>query len=289
MVSKYKSPSGGKLILESYDRLLESWNVEKVETDIDTTFGKTHIAAAGDPSNPPLILFHGVGDDLALMWIYNAKALSEHFRIYAVDTIGGPGKSEPNEEYFKAYDQIRWIGELLDALKIERAYFAGVSNGAYLTMHYSIKRPERVIRAVCISGAGGGSMLRMLAFVPAALFPTERNIKKLLKKLCGPNNASLMDSPEIMRHWECLLKYFNTRSMMQQKVVRFGDEELKTLSGRALFLLGEADGLLRLPGDLEKLERNHIGYKVIKNAGHAVNHQQPGIVNKEIAGFLLKA
>jgi pimeloyl-ACP methyl ester carboxylesterase len=223
------------------------------------------------------------------MWIYNARALSEHFRIYAVDTIGGPGKSEPNAEYFKAYDQIRWIDELLDALKIERTYAAGVSNGAYLTTHYFIKRPERVIRAVCMSGAGGGSMLRMLAFVPAALFPTERNIKKLLKKLCGPNTAGLTDNAEILRHWEYLLKYFNTRSMMYQKTVRFKDEELKTLSGRALFLIGESDGLIKLPGDLEKLERNHIGYKVIKNAGHALNHQQPELINREIVDFLLKA
>lgn len=289
MVNKYKSPSGGKLILESYERLLEAWDVEKEEMDITTSFGKTHAVAAGSPSNPPLVLFHGVGDDLALMWVYNAKALAERFRIYAVDTMGGPGKSEPNDEYFKSYDQKIWIDELLDALRLDRTHMAGVSNGAYLTAYYAVKRPERVLKCVCISGAGGGSMLRMLTFVPAALFPSEKNMNKLMRKLCGPNSGALLDNAEIMRHWTYLLKYFNTKSMMKQKMVRFSEEDYKALQGRVLFLLGEADGLLRLPGDLEKLERNKLAYKVIKDAGHAVNHQQPERVRREIAEFLLEA
>ena len=289
MISKYKSPLGGKLILESYERLLDAWDVEKSETDIATTFGKTHVVAAGSPSNPPLVLFHGVGDDLALMWLYNAKALAERFRIYAVDTMGGPGKSEPNSEYFKSYDQGTWIDELLDALKLQRAYMAGVSNGAYLTVYYAVKRPERVIKCVCMSGMGRGSMLRMLAFVPVALFPSEKNINKLMRKLCGPNSGTLLDNAEIMLHWTYLLKHSNPRAMMSQKMVRFSDEDYKTLQGKALFLVGESDGLLRLPGDLENLERNNLAYKVIKDAGHAVNHQQPERINHEIVQFLLEA
>lgn len=83
--------------------------------DIDTTYGTTHVIACGNEDNPPLVLFHGVGDDSALMWNYNAKFLSEHYRIYAVDTIGGPGKSVPS-----------------------------VSHGGYLAQLYALHRLERV-------------------------------------------------------------------------------------------------------------------------------------------------
>lgn len=289
MISRYKSLQGGKLIQESYEILLKAWNVEKEEMDIPTSFGTTHVVAAGSPSKPPLVLFHGVGDDLALMWLYNAKALTENFRIYAIDTMGGPGKSEPNEEFFKSYDQIKWIDELLDAMKIDKTYVAGVSNGAYLTIHYAISKPERVIKCVCMAGAGSGSMLRMLVFVPAALFPTEKNVRKLMLKLCGPNSSALLDNAELMSHWTYLLKFFNNRTMMYQKMVKFSDEDYQKLQGRILFLVGESDGLSRLPRDLEKLQRTKLAYKVIKNAGHAVNHQQADLVNREIRDFLLKA
>ena len=289
MVNRYKTPEGGKLILETYDRLLDAWGIEKKELDVDTSFGKTHIVAAGAPDNPPLLLFHGVGDDTALMWLYNAAALSADFRIYAVDTMGGPGKSEPNELYFKNFSQTGWIDEILNALKLDKACIAGVSNGAYLTMRYTSKRPEKVIKAVCMAGgAGGGSMLRMLKFVPAALFPTQGNIKRLMKKLCGPNTGKLLQNDLIMKHWEYLLKYFNTRSMMYQKMTRITEDDLSVLKDKTLFLLGEADGLSNLSKTVEKLEKNNLRYKVVKDAGHALNHQQPDIINTEMADFLLK-
>ena len=66
------------------------------------------------------------------MWIYNAQELSRHFHLYAIDTLGGPGKSVPNGNYNKEFDDIRWIDETLDRLSNGKAFFAGVSHGGYL-------------------------------------------------------------------------------------------------------------------------------------------------------------
>lgn len=63
-----------------------------------------------------MILFHGVGDDSALMWVYNAKRLGERYKLYAIDTMGGPGKSVPNENYNKDFDDIKCIDEVLNGL-----------------------------------------------------------------------------------------------------------------------------------------------------------------------------
>lgn len=109
-------------------------------------YSVTHVIECGDKGKAPLILFHGVGDDAALMWVYNARELDEHFHIYAVDTIGGPGKSVPGEGYDASFDDVTWIDELPEQLRLDRVYMAGVSNGAYLTQLYMIRRPERVIR-----------------------------------------------------------------------------------------------------------------------------------------------
>ena len=83
----HKSEKAKALIYDTNDRLLSRWNVEKEERDVPGTYGTTRVIICGDDCNPPLVLYHGVGDDSALMWLYNTEALSKHFRIYAVDTI----------------------------------------------------------------------------------------------------------------------------------------------------------------------------------------------------------
>ena len=128
----FKSEKAKNRIISTYDQLLNLWNVNKVEKEIITTYGTTNVIICGDENNPPLVLFHGVGDNSALMWLYNAEALSHYFRIFAIDTIGGPGKTQPNKNYNKDFDAVKWIDEILAGLMLDKVNMAGVSMGAYL-------------------------------------------------------------------------------------------------------------------------------------------------------------
>ena len=118
----YKNVQAQKRIWETYDQLLSLWNVDTVELDVATTYGTTHVILCGEQGNPPLVLFHGVGDDSALMWLYNAEVLSHNFKLYAIDTIGGPGKSRPNENYNKGFSDVQWIDEVLAELTLLIGY-----------------------------------------------------------------------------------------------------------------------------------------------------------------------
>ena len=151
-MKKYRSEKSGQAILATYDRLLSSWQCGTKERDVETEYGTTHVIECGTEDTPALVLFHGVGDDSALMWIYNAPELEKHFHLYAIDTMGGPGKSVPNGNYNREFDDVRWIDGVLDALDIEKAFFAGVSMGGYLVQVYTLMRPERVMKAISISG-----------------------------------------------------------------------------------------------------------------------------------------
>lgn len=111
-------PNVRQLLIDTYDMLLNSWDTEFEEKDIETRYGLTHVIIAGNCLNPPLLLFHGTADNSAMMWIYNVKELSKYFHIIAVDTIRGSGKSEPIEEYNKNFNQVNWIDDILNALEI---------------------------------------------------------------------------------------------------------------------------------------------------------------------------
>ncbi|WP_238327774.1 alpha/beta fold hydrolase [Paenibacillus gorillae] len=292
MMPRYKSERGRELIYESYNKLLAAWGAAYEEIDIPTVYGNTHIITAGSPGNPPLLLLHGTADNSAMMWIYNIQQLSEKFYVIAVDAIGGSGKSEPNPTYKKQFDQAVWLDEVLDALVIRQVDIAGVSYGAYLAYHYGIMRPSRAGKIVCMAGLVPGSQFEvmgkmMTAFLPEALFPTESSCKRLLRKLSGPNYAVFENNKELMQHWYYLLKHFNNQSMMQHKITIFQPEQLATIRDKTLFLIGDQDRLSHYPKAIAKLEENRLNYKIIPQAGHAINHEQSGQVNREIIRYLI--
>ena len=274
-------------IIRTYNRLVKQWGVAVEEMDIATPYGMTHIIACGNKDNPPLVLFHGVGDDAALMWIYNAKYLSLYYRVYAVDTIGGPGKSVSGELYNKDFDDVLWIDKILEGLSIEKAFFAGVSHGGYLVQVYALSRPESVIKGISISGAlsvgnNGNPMATMMKiFLPEALFPTKKNVKKLIEKLCGENSAVFTENSDIMEHYTYLLKGFNNMAMRYHKVHTFTEKEVDIIRDKVEFLVGLEDPFEKL-GGADAIQENHMCVTFYENAGHGLNHEKADEINSKM-------
>lgn len=288
-VKVYRNKKVQKEIIRTYDRLLELWNVDKMEQDIETTYGMTHVITCGDNTKPPLVLFHGVGDDSALMWIYNAGFLSQHYRLYAIDTIGGPGKSVPGELYNKDFDDIRWIDEILDKLGIEKAFFAGVSHGGYLVQAYTLHCPQRVYKGISISGAvatgKGCAMLKI--FLPEALFPTSKNVQKLIKKLSGENSAVFTENTDIMEHYTYLLRGFNNMAMSYHKIPRFSPKEVDVIRDKVEFLVGTEDPF-EIMGGADELKKHRMQVTFYEKAGHGLNHELADEINAKIVEIFQK-
>ena len=60
MKSIYKSEKAKKAIMSLYDEKLSSLNIDYVELDIETQFGKTRVIKTGNSKGKPIILFHGI-------------------------------------------------------------------------------------------------------------------------------------------------------------------------------------------------------------------------------------
>lgn len=291
----FKSEKAKRKIMETYNQLLDLWKVEYQERDIQSRYGTTHIIECGDKQKPPLLLFHGVGDNSALMWVYNAKEIAPYFHIFAIDTIGGPGKSCPNENYNKDFDEIKWIDDLYMNLSIEKAYIAGVSNGSYMAHHYGIIRPQKVIKMVCMAGSvstiGNSHPMKTMikVFLPEALFPTKRNVEKLIQKLSGENSRAFTDNTVIMEHFSALLKGFNNMAMAYHKVEFFDEKQIKNLCNKCLFLIGEADPMGDIAKVKEKLDRYNLEYQTYKNVGHGINHEIANVINKKIIEYFMSS
>jgi len=285
----HKSPNAAKRILDTYDELLKAWDVPFEEMNIDTSYGSTHIIACGDTSNPPLVLFHGVGDTSALMWVYNAKALSEKFRLYAIDTIGGPGKSIPNGNYGVSFDCVKWLDEVLIALDLEKIYVAGVSMGGYIAQLYTLNRHNKVIKALCMASTvmaddSNTNFAMLRVFLPEALFPTKKNVIKLMKKLTGKNIEMLIDNALILEHYLYLLQGFNNMAMRFHKIKKFNTDEINKMRDKLYFLVGESDPFA-LYGGKEALIKHKMNVRFYPDVGHGINHEIPDMINNEIIDY----
>ena len=89
--SVFKTEAGRDKVRAYYNRVLDQFPFG--QRYVETTFGRTFMLTAGHESNPPIILLHGSCSNSAF-WFPEIMALSNNFRVYAVDIVGEAGNSE---------------------------------------------------------------------------------------------------------------------------------------------------------------------------------------------------
>ena len=119
-----------------------------VHIDVEVDRSRWHVATAGDPDAPPLVLLHGWPQHW-WMWRRVIGPLAREFRVYAPDLRGFGWSDAPAGPYSKmglAAD----VEKLLDVLGIETAVVAGHDWGGFCSWLLAIRAPERVERLVAL-------------------------------------------------------------------------------------------------------------------------------------------
>jgi len=151
--SIYKTEKAKEEILRLYDERLKACNIEYEDIYVDTFAGRTHVIATGDKSYPPLIILHGINAG-APMALESIKGLNKKFRIYGIDTVGQSTKSAETRLPMQGADYGKWIVEVMDKMGIEKAFFIGVSFGAFLLQKVMVYYPERIMKGIFVVPSG---------------------------------------------------------------------------------------------------------------------------------------
>jgi pimeloyl-ACP methyl ester carboxylesterase len=149
----YKSAAGYRAVMNWYDEAIGTIDCAVESQFVRTRFGWTHMLVAGPTDGEPLVLIPGVAG-CAPVWRRQLPAFARHFRVYAVDIVGQPGRSDPNPPSFLNDDYVDWLCDLLDGLNIRSAHFAGTSAGGWVVLRMAIVAPERVRKIVMLSPTG---------------------------------------------------------------------------------------------------------------------------------------
>ena len=151
--SIYKSEEGKKQIIDLYDSQLKRLSVPYRDVYVETSFGRTHLIETGDLNGEPLLVFHG-GNATTAFNILACGFLFDDFHIYAVDTIGHPGKSAQTSLSAFNYDYGKWTGEVISALGYDMISLFGGSFGGGIIAKTMCEVPDKIKRVVIYIPSG---------------------------------------------------------------------------------------------------------------------------------------
>ena len=118
---------------------------------IDAGGLRIHYELTGPAASPVLVLSNSLGTDFS-MWAAQAPALEKHFRLLRYDTRGH-GQTAVTPGPYTIEQLARDVVSLLDALRIDRAHFCGLSMGGMIGMWLGVNAPQRLHRLVLCSTA----------------------------------------------------------------------------------------------------------------------------------------
>ncbi|MBL8046065.1 MAG: alpha/beta hydrolase [Anaerolineales bacterium] len=276
----FKTSEGQARYFAAYDSTLALWPVPVESVAVPTRFGKTHVNVCGPQNAPPLVLIHGQAIS-STMWYPNVGALSQHYSIYAPDILGDMGKSVQTQPFKQPSDFADWIGELLDGLQVERAALAGLSYGGFVAAQTALSRPERVTKLILMAPASLLSIrpvffLRMFLILWPGLSTATR--QKLITGTANP-----LAAPAIRQ----MMTTTDFRYSMYLPP-NFTDEQLRQIRTPTLLMLGDGEVIYDYKAALSRAQKfiPNLQTALIPNAGHALNFDQPEMVNARILEFL---
>ncbi len=265
MVTKsfFKSIDGEQTALAYYDAALARWPVPYEELTIDTRHGKTYITASGDRQAPPMILLHGSTGNSS-MWELDTAIYSQHYRTYAVDILGEPGKSDSNRLKWNSPAYAEWLSDVFGGLNLEQARILGISLGGWMALRFATYAPEQVSHLLLLC-PGGITYVRPSLLVRALplLMLGKRGALPMVRLLFG--NQAIPKEMEV--YLLLLLSEYKARAGL---LPVFSKAELQRLTMPTLLLVGAEDPLFSAPRTIGRVREilPNLTAEIVPDVGH---------------------
>lgn len=291
LASAFKTAEGEAEYLAAYDKAMSLWPVPYDELQIPSRFGMTHIVVCGPEDGLPLVLLHGFMATLT-MWAPNVADLSEVYRVYAIDTMGQPGKSVPGEPIGDPSDLVGWLTATLDGLQLDRVSLAAMSFGAWIALNLAMTAPERVRKLVLLSPAASLQPLVKqfgLRGMLAGIFPTRRMASSLMGWMGFKKTTDDSVSEHLIDLMWLGMKHFRmppeARSLIPEA---FSDDELRSLNMPVLLLMGQHEVIYDPAKALARARRliPNLEGDLVPDCSHDMIINQAQIVNQRMLDFL---
>jgi pimeloyl-ACP methyl ester carboxylesterase len=291
----FKTLEGEAAYLAAYAAAMKLWPVPYDELETSSRFGKTHVVVSGPKCAPPLVLLHGYWATLT-MWSLNVADLSEHHRVYAIDVMGQPGRSTPDEPIRTAAEYVEWLTATLDGLGLDGISLAGMSYGGWLALSYALAVPARVHKLVLLSPAAS---LRPLVKqftrrgMVMLMCPTRVTVRWFMRWLAvrdEPQDATVrrLGDTVVDLMWLGLKHYRFQPETLRVVPTVFSGRELRAMRVPTLLLIGDHEVIYDPEQALDRARALIAGLEgqLVPNTSHDMTFVQHRLVDARILEFL---
>lgn len=267
-MSIYKSEKGKSEILNLYDNQLNRLGISYKDKWISTSFGQTHLVETGNFDGIPLLVFHG-GNATTAYNLLTCDFLFKDFHIYAVDSIGHPGKSAEVSLSHINYDYGKWVSDVIDCLGFSKIACFGDSFGAGIIAKAMCVVPEKIDIAVLYVPSGiknAPSVKNMRMMMPMIMYWITQKDKWLKKCMLPMAVKEENITDDIYETAKLSINYSKIKSGMPSNISKY----LIKYVAPTLVLAAEKDCLFPGKGVLKrskKIFRNVKTY-LLKERGH---------------------
>ncbi|WP_053991141.1 alpha/beta fold hydrolase [Mangrovimonas sp. TPBH4] len=271
---------------EAYDKALKLWGANYEELYVPTSFGMAHVIVSGPQKGEPTVLLHGMNAS-ATSWYPNAKDLSKDHRVFAIDLLIEPGKSDMSREVEDIDAIVAWYFEIFEKLQLEKFNIIGASRGGWLSVAIGLHDQTKIEKMVLLSPAQTLKWIQpssgLLANIIYALSPEKKRLESVLESMSA--NVKKIDQKYINQYF--LGSQLDSINRFVVDMKPFSNDELNTLKMPVLVLIGD-DDLINNEKSLEVAKENipNIVAEIIPNAGHFLSIDQAEMVNSKILDFL---
>ena len=289
----FRTPDGERAFLAAYDAVMELWPVPYADVDVPTRFGTTHVVTSGPDDGAPLVLLHGYMATSA-MWAPNIAAFSKDHRVYAVDVMGQPGRSIPEEPVRDSADYVEWLTAVLDGLHLRRVALLGMSFGGWLALTYAVAAPGRVERLVLLSPGGLLPMTRQFTLrgMLMGTIPTRFTVNSFMRWAGISRRAGENDARPLLELMYLGVKHFlmpkDTLRAVASAAKPLPDEALGTLHMPVLLLMGEGEVIYDAADALARARRliPNLEGALVPGCRHEMCFSQHQLVDGRVRAFL---
>lgn len=287
MKSIYKTKNSKQKVLKLYEQQLTKLGCKYQDVFLETSYGKTHVIETGNKKGKPLLVFHG-GNSTTAYNLLLCKFLFADFHIYAVDTIGHPGKSAENSLSANGYDYGYWASEVITALGYDKMNCYGESFGGGILAKLMSVEPTKVMRSVLVVPAGIhnalpiSSLKMMVPLIKYCLTKKDKYMKQTAMYMAITKEALDNDTMETIKNSFIHVK---TKVGMPSNV---SAKKMSKCQAPTLVLASELDCLFpahKVLPRARKIIPNSSLYQ-LKNRGHI--HSLTEKEQKMIIDFLMK-
>jgi 3-oxoadipate enol-lactonase len=242
-----------------------------------------------DPETPVLVLTHGAGCDHRL-FDPQLAALAPHCRVLTWDVRRHGQSKQRDATPFSIGLVADDLAVVLDAARISTAIVGGQSMGGQVAQLFAERYPARTRALVLIDTANNHAALTRLERFGVALTPTMLKLYPFETLLVQSGKAAAITADA---------QHYVTDAM---RLLR-KDDILQVMTGTLNVLRDDPDFRFNLPmlmvrgdhsnaGSIKKqmpawaLREPHAIYRVIPDAGHCCNLDNPAAFNAELIAFV---